>query len=195
MARVQFWFDFASSYSYPAAMRVETLARERGVAIEWKPFLLGPIFSAQGWNDSPFNLYPAKGRYMWRDLARTCERLGIELREPARFPQHSVLAARVACLAEGESWCGAYVRAVFLANFAERQDISQEPVIGACLARAGVDRGLLARAQSEEYRGRLRGNTEAAQRLGLFGAPSFTVGNELFWGNDRLDEALEWAAR
>jgi 2-hydroxychromene-2-carboxylate isomerase len=195
MALLQFWFDFASTYSYPAAMRIEPLARARRVPVGWKPFLLGPIFAEQGWTDSPFNLHPAKGRYMWRDLARTCERIGLELKAPVRFPQRSVLAARVACLAEGEPWCGEYVRAVFRANFAEQRDISEEAVIGECLGRAGADPALVARAQFAENRGRLRGNTEAAQRLGIFGAPSFTVGDELFWGNDRLEEALEWAAR
>ena len=68
--KVEFWYEFASTYSYPAAMRVEQTAKEAGVGLVWRPFLLGPIFGSQGWNDSPFNIYPAKGRYMWRDMAR-----------------------------------------------------------------------------------------------------------------------------
>src|SRR5258706_1806082 len=74
MASVEFWFEFASTYSYPAAFAVEERARARGVRIAWRSFLLAPIFGAQGWNDSPFNIYPAKGAYMWRDLARICAR-------------------------------------------------------------------------------------------------------------------------
>ena len=69
---MQLWFEFASTYSYPAVQRIEALAGARGVLVEWKPFLLGPVFRSQGWNDSPFNIYPAKGRYMWRDLERVC---------------------------------------------------------------------------------------------------------------------------
>ena len=93
---LEFWFEFASTYSYPAAMRIEALGARAGVAIAWRPFLLGPIFQAQGWNDSPFNLYPAKGRYMWRDLERLCEKHGLPYARPTIFPQRSILAARLA---------------------------------------------------------------------------------------------------
>ncbi len=72
MPTLDFWFDFASTYSYPAAMRIGPLAAAAGVSLRWRPFLLGPIFKDQGWETSPFNLYPAKGRYMWRDLERIC---------------------------------------------------------------------------------------------------------------------------
>src|SRR5258708_37224252 len=91
-----FFFEFASSYSYPAAMRIGALAEGAGVAVRWRPFLLGPIFRAQGWDNSPFNLYPAKGRYMWRDLERICGRLGLALRRPDPFPQPRLPAARLA---------------------------------------------------------------------------------------------------
>src|ERR1041385_7871678 len=73
MPTVEFWYEFASTYSYPAAMRIARKAREADVTVRWRPFLLGPIFGAQGWNDSPFNIYPAKGRNMWRDLERICQ--------------------------------------------------------------------------------------------------------------------------
>ena len=96
MPIVDFWFDFASSYSYPAAMRADALAAKSGVAIRYRPFLLGPIFKAQGWDTSPFNIYEAKGRYMWRDLERLCADLGIPFQRPSPFPQNSLLAARVA---------------------------------------------------------------------------------------------------
>ena len=94
---VDFWFEFGSTYSYPAAMRIDALAAESRVKISWRAFLLGPIFHEQGWDDSPFNLYPAKGRYMWRDLERICESQGLPLRRPSEFPRNGLLAARVAC--------------------------------------------------------------------------------------------------
>ena len=93
---LDFWFDFASTYSYPAAMRIGPLAEQAGVEVRFRPFLLGPIFKAQGWTTSPFNLYPAKGRHMWRDLERLCADLGLPFRRPDPFPQNSLLAARVA---------------------------------------------------------------------------------------------------
>jgi 2-hydroxychromene-2-carboxylate isomerase len=193
---VQFWFEFGSTYSYPAAMRVEREARARGVELEWKAFLLGPIFQAQGWNDSPFNLYPAKGRYMWRDLARICEAEGIPLRTPSRFPRSGLLAARVACRFAREPWLPAFVRAVYDANFARDLEISEPGVVAACLERAGQrPEPLLEAAQQGDAKAALRAQSDEAVRLGLFGAPSFMVGGELFWGNDRLEAALAWASR
>ena len=91
---LDFFFEFASTYSYPAAMRVGELARSAGVRVRWRPFLLGPIFKSQGFDTSPFNVFPAKGRYMWHDLARICENLGLPFRRPEPFPQNGLLAAR-----------------------------------------------------------------------------------------------------
>ena len=87
METIEFWFEFASSYSYPAALRIEDVTRQAGVPIVWRPFLLGPIFKAQGWDDSPFNIYPAKGHYMWRDLQRVCDSLSIPFQKPSVFPR------------------------------------------------------------------------------------------------------------
>jgi 2-hydroxychromene-2-carboxylate isomerase len=196
MTNVEFWFEFASTYSYPAAMRIEALAVERGIPVSWRAFLLGPIFSAQGWNDSPFNLYPVKGRYMWRDLARICEAHAIPFRRPTQFPRNGLLAARVACWFADEPWLPAFVRAVYRANFAEDRDISAPETIARCLAEAGQDAtAALERAQSPESKTRLRARSEEAVRRELFGAPSFVVGSELFWGHDRLEDALRWATR
>jgi 2-hydroxychromene-2-carboxylate isomerase len=193
MAGVEFWFEFASTYSYLAAARVERLAAEAGAPLEWKPFLLGPIFKRQGWEDSPFNLYPVKGRYMWRDLERLCEAQGIPFRRPSRFPRSGLLAARVACVGHGEPWCAGFVRGVYGANFAEDLEISEPSVVGEILESAGARAAeVLERAASPAAKDRLRAQTEAAERHGIFGAPSFVVGGELFWGNDRLEQALEW---
>src|SRR4249920_2513922 len=104
MRQLEFWFEFGSTYSYPAALHVEEVTRSAAVEVVWCPFLLGPIFKAQGWNDSPFNIYPAKGRYMWRDLERVCGSLGLPLRRPSQFPRNGLLAARVACWFRTEPW-------------------------------------------------------------------------------------------
>src|SRR5882757_8742929 len=96
---LDFWFDFGSTYSYPAAMRIGPLAAAAGVAVRFRPFLLGPIFKAQGWETSPFNLYPAKGRYMVRDCERLCAECGLTFRLPEPFPQNTLLASRLALVA------------------------------------------------------------------------------------------------
>jgi 2-hydroxychromene-2-carboxylate isomerase len=194
--QLDFWFDFASTYSYPAAMRIGALAETAGVTVRFRPFLLGPIFKAQGWQSSPFNVYPAKGRYMWRDLARLWADLSLPFQQPEAFPQSSLVAARVALVGLAETWGEAFCRAVFSAEFGEGRRIDARAVIDNILADLRLDaERVLAMAQTEETKARLRGQTAEAQRLGLFGAPSFvTVDGELFWGNDRLERALAWAA-
>jgi len=192
---VDFWFDFASTYSYPAAMRIGALAADAGVAVRFRPFLLGPIFQAQGWNTSPFNLQPAKGRYMWRDLERLCGELGLPFRPPEPFPQHSVLAARVGLYALDHTWGEDFCRALFRAEFGGSSRIDDAATVGRVLAGLGVEPApALAAAQSDPIKARLRAQTEEARQRGIFGAPSFvTVDGELFWGNDRLEMALRWA--
>lgn len=192
---LDFWFDFASTYSYPAAMRMPAAAE--GVAVRWRPFLLGPVFQAQGWNNSPFNIYPAKGRYMWRDLERSCADLGLPFRRPETFPQNSILAARVAQVGLARGWGEDFCRAVFSAEFGRGLSIAEPAVIAELVAALGADpTEVLAAAASDANKALLRAAGDAAQRLGLFGAPSFvTADGELFWGNDRLDAALAWAKR
>jgi 2-hydroxychromene-2-carboxylate isomerase len=193
VAPLEFWFEFASTYSYPAAMRVGAAAERAGVPLVWKPFLLGPIFAAQGWNDSPFNVYPVKGRYMWRDLERICADQGVPLRRPSRFPRNGLLAARVALLGADQPWQPDFVRAVYHANFAEDREIADAAELAALLERLGLDAGtVLERAQSPDTKDRLRRQTEQARERGIFGAPSFVSRGELFWGNDRLETALAW---
>ena len=196
MAVLDFWYDLASTYSYLAAARIRPLAQSAGVPLRFRPFLLGPIFKAQGWTTSPFNLYEAKGRHMWRDLERECGRLGLPFKRPEPFPQNSLLGARLALAGLAQGWGEDFTLAVFRAEFGEGRSID-EATLRDVLAKLKVDAAAaLAAAQSEGVKNALRTQTEKAQRLGLFGAPTFiTADGELFWGNDRLEQAVEWAAR
>lgn len=192
---LEFWFDFGSTYSYPAAMRIERLATSRGLHISWRAFLLGAIFKAQGMNDSPFNIYPARGRYMWRDLERVCQSEGIPFRRPSQFPRNGLLAARIACWYSDTSWLPEFVRAVYAANFQDDLDISDTSVVAHCLTAIGQNPAeVLTQAQSVESKAKLRAQTDEAARLGIFGAPFFIVDREPFWGNDRLEQAISWCA-
>ncbi len=191
---LEFWFEFASSYSYPAAMRIESAARAAGVEVHWRPFLLGPLFREQGYASSPFVQFPAKGRYMWRDLERSCAALGMAFRRPSSFPRTSVLGARLVAAYAGEPWVPGFVRALFNANFALDRDIDAPEAVRECLDAAVPDaEARIAAVAEAPLKQCLRHNTELAATLGLFGAPSFRVGDELFWGNDRLEDALTWA--
>src|SRR5258705_9435741 len=139
MPMLEFWFAFASPYSSPARMGIAPLAATAGVAVRFRPFLLGPIFQAQGWDTSPFNLYPAKGRYMWRDLERLCADLGLRFRQPETFPQPSLLAARVALVGLAENWGEDFCRAVFRAEFGEAGRIDDTATIVRLLTPFGVN--------------------------------------------------------
>ncbi|TYC53694.1 2-hydroxychromene-2-carboxylate isomerase [Rhodobacterales bacterium] len=194
---VAFWYEFASTYSYLSAMRIETLASEYGVRLIWRPFLLGPIFQKQGWTTSPFNLMPAKGRYMWRDMARQCARYGLPLQVPDPFPQASLLAARIAHACRDTPWIGAFTRAVFMAEFGTGRDISDEALLADLLLEAGAPaKGILESAKSPGIKNELRDTVKEAENCGIFGAPSFRLADgDLFWGDDRLEQALETAVR
>ena len=193
---IEFFYEFASTYSYLSVLRIGELARDRGVEIAWRPFLLGPIFKSQGWSTSPFNLYPAKGRYMVRDIERTAAQRGLAFVMPKTFPANGLLAARLAAAGLDEGWTARFTREVFAAQFGEGHDIADEGLLRACLERCGVDASAaLALAQTGLVKERVRASTERAQDIGIFGAPSFvTEDGEIFWGDDRLEQALSWAA-
>ena len=193
MTEIDFWYEFASTYSYPAAMRIERVAAERSVKVRWRPFLLGPIFAEIGWKDSPFNIFPTKGRYMWRDMERICGALGLPLRRPQPFPQNSLIAARVAFALEGDGRA-AFSRRIYYAEFGEGRPISDRAVIAEALKSIGADPDLvLAQAESLENKDRLRAECLLAKSLGLPGAPCLTTSDgEVFWGNDRIEQAFEW---
>jgi 2-hydroxychromene-2-carboxylate isomerase len=197
MPKLEFWYDFASTYSYLSAMRIEALAAAAGVEIAYRPFLLGPIFKAQGLDTSPFVLNPIKGEYMARDIARIATKRRLAFHVPDPFPAHSLLAARIGMIAEEEGWIGPYTRAVFEAEFAGRANIATPEALSLAIAVAGHDPAqVLARAGSDAVKSALRSRSEAAAGKGIFGAPTFISGDgELFWGDDRLEQALAWTGR
>ncbi len=188
---IEFWFEFGSNYSYLSVMRIEDVAQRCGVNVAWKPFLLGPIFRALGMETSPFILQKEKGAYMWQDMVRQCRKYGLRWTKPSTFPRLGVLPARIALLGADQPWIAAFCRQVMELNFVLDQDINQperlEPILSA-LGLPSVD--ILDQAQAEPIRTRLREQTDEARARGIFGAPTFFVGAEMFWGNDRLDDAL-----
>jgi 2-hydroxychromene-2-carboxylate isomerase len=188
---IEFWFEFGSSYSYLSVMRIEGEAQRRGVRIAWKPFLLGPIFRALGMENSPFVLQKEKGAYMRRDMARQCRKYGLGWVEPSTFPRLGVLPARIALMGAEKPWIGAFCRRVMELNFVLDQDINQAERMAAILTELGLPAlEILDQAQAEATKTRLRAQTDEARARGIFGAPTFFVGTEMFWGNDRLDDAL-----
>lgn len=196
--KLTFWFDFASTYSYLATMRIETLASAAGVQIVWRPFLLGPIFKSQGLETSPFNVFEVKGKHVWRDLERQADYYRLPaFKKPDPFPQNGLLAARIATDNPDTFWTVHFIKAIFSAQFTQGASITDELIVKYLkeLGQNGED--LLHQAKNDQsVKDRLRNATEEARIKGLFGAPSFvTEDGELFWGNDRLEQALAWTRR
>ena len=188
---IEFWFEFASNYSYLSVMRIEAAAAQLGVELRWRPFLLGPIFRSLGWNNSPFVLQKAKGDYVWQDMVRECEKYRLPWTRPSTFPRASLLPLRVALVGAEQGWMGAYCRRVMSLNFVEDSEIDSRDVLAEVLTQLGLPaQAIIDEALSDANKLRLRQQTETAANRGVFGAPMFFVGDEMFWGNDRLDDAL-----
>ena len=196
MSTLEFWYEFASTYSYPAAMRVDEVAKKAGLKVRWQPFLLGPIFKKLSWPTSPFNMQPAKGRYMWRDLERTCEALELpRFCRPEPFPQNSLIAARIAWSITDNQTRAEFSRKVYRAQFAEGHSIDDPDLLQRLAPEASGQHSnrALEAAQDPSIKAGLKSQVERAECLGIFGAPTFvTTDGEIFWGNDRLDEAVQW---
>ncbi len=194
--KIQFWFEFASTYSYLSIMRIEKLISDTNIELEWCPFLLGPIIKNFGWTTSPFNIYKEKGKHMWRDIERHCEKYNIPFKKPSVFPRNGLLAARVAIIGLKDNWGKEFAKKAFLANFSEDRDIQDPAVLGEILSSLQVNsEKIITLANTEDNKNSLKQLTDTAMDKGIFGAPTFIVDGELFWGNDRLEDAIEFANR
>ena len=192
---LDFWFEFASPYSYPAAMRVEQLADQVGVTVRWRAFLLGAVFQQYGWKTTPDKIFPAKGDYMWRDMARICNSMNLPYQKPSSFPRNGIVAARICAHYSDQDWIAEFTRSVYQANFAEDQDISKLELIAELLEKVGQNSTeIMAVVNSDEGKQALKSQTEQALAQNVFGAPFMLVGDEPFWGNDRLEQAIYFAA-
>jgi 2-hydroxychromene-2-carboxylate isomerase len=189
---VEFYFDFGSPAAYLAYTQLPHLCADTGAALVWKPMLLGGVFQATG-NRSPAEV-PAKRPYMNADLKRFAARYGVPFRHNPNFPINTLLLMRGATglqMREPERF-RAYVDAVYHAMWVEPQNLNDPATVGAVLQAAGFDAGqLLALANAQEVKDRLKANTEEAVQRGVFGAPTMFVGDQMFWGQDRLDFVRE----
>lgn len=190
-----FFYDFASSYSHLSVLRMDAVRGD--VEVSWRPFLLGPIFAAAGLGATPNLSSAAKAAHMWRDLSRRSAVYGLPpFVTPAAFPQRSVAAARAA-LALPEAVRPAFTRAAFVAQFCDGRNIADPRTLEDAATSAGLDPAAVAAgAASPEAKAALFATTAAAEAAGVFGAPSFVAADgELFWGDDRLEDALAWERR
>lgn len=193
MAKIDFWFSIGSTYSYLTVMRLEEVARTSGVDFCWRPFNVRHVMVEQ--NNIPFKDKPVKTAYMWRDIERRAERYGLHPKVPAPYPLPGlVLANLVATVGADEGWLEGYVKATYRRWFEDGMPAGEDPNITESLREIGCDPArVLEAAQSEATGNALAAATEEAMEKGVFGSPTFLVGDEVFWGDDRLDDAVAWA--
>ncbi|HZQ01512.1 MAG TPA: 2-hydroxychromene-2-carboxylate isomerase [Reyranella sp.] len=189
---IDFWFSVGSTYTYLTVSRLEKVAAAEGVVFNWRPFSVRAIMREQ--NNIPFAGKPVKSAYMWRDIQRRAAMYGLAAKVPAPYPLREFdLAHRLALAGLSEGWGKAYIIASYRRWFADGQEPALEPNLSASLAEAGQNpAAALQRAQAEDIGRKYDAETGEARRLGIFGSPTFAVGEELFWGDDRLDDALRW---
>ncbi|MGR3493709.1 DsbA family protein [Citreimonas sp.] len=193
MADIDFWYSIGSTYTYLTVMRLDSVARETGMRFRWRPFDVRSIMTAQ--NNIPFTGKPVKSAYMWRDIERRAAGYGLSPRIPAPYPLADLaLANRVAVVGAEEGWVADYTRGTYRRWFEDGAPAGEEPNLSASLREIGQDPArVLAEADSAATVDTLARETDAAVAAGIFGSPSFVVGDELFWGDDRLDDAIAWA--
>ena len=195
MKEISFWYEFASPYAYFSMMRIGDLCKAKGIDVIYQPFLLGPIFKQQGWNTSPFLIYEAKGKNFLRDIEREAEFYGLPpITILQNFPQSGVLATRLTLIGLQQGWGVEFSKAVYRRQFQDRLPIGGEEDLREVLQKMDVGSvdDLLTQARSDEVKAQLWEISDQAKDIGIFGAPSFVVGDELFWGNDRLERAIEF---
>lgn len=193
MAKIDFWVSIGSTYSYLTVMRLGEIERRSGVAFRWRPFNVRHIMVEQ--NNIPFKDKPLKAAYMWRDIERRAKSYGFSPQIPAPYPLAGlVLANQVATLGAEEGWGAEYTRATYARWFERGLPAGEEPNLSESLEAVGQDPArVLAEAQSPRIVSALEEATAEAMVLGVFGSPSFLVGTEVFWGDDRLEDAVAWA--
>ena len=195
MTPIDFWYSIGSTYSYLTVMRLPGVERTTGARFRWRPFNVRHMMTVQ--NNIPFKDKPAKMAYMWRDIERRAPGYDLTPRIPAPYPLRDlVLANQVALLGMEEGWGEAYTRATYRLWFEEGQPAGEDPNLSASLAAAGQDPArVMALATSDRIAACLADETQEAMDLGIFGSPTFVVDGEVFWGDDRLDDALNWTRR
>ena len=190
---IDFWFTTGSTYTYLTVMRLDEIERESDISLVWRPFHLRAILDEMKY--VPFADKPAKSAHMWRDIKRRAAMYGIPVQVPAPYPaKHNIVANQVAIVGMQEGWGPRFVREAYRRWFQLGQETGGEPNVSESLRSIGQEpTRVLALAESEACRARLAAETDAAKALGIFGSPTFLVDGELFWGDDRLGDAISWS--
>jgi 2-hydroxychromene-2-carboxylate isomerase len=192
MNKPEFWVSIGSTYSYLTVSRLPKIEADEGLSFDWRPFSVREIMLEM--RNNPFANKPIKAAYMWRDIERRASKYELHPTLPAPYPlQEFDLANRVAVLARAQGWCRDYVVETYRQWFEHGKAAGGAENLEATLSK--LDRPtseVILQAQSEAIGKAYHNATQEARNRGIFGAPSFVVDGELFWGDDRLEDALSW---
>jgi 2-hydroxychromene-2-carboxylate isomerase len=193
MTTIDFWFSVGSTYSYLSLMRLAQVEQEQAIEFVWHPFSVRVLMREM--DNIPFSTKPIKASYMWRDLARRAAMYDVPIKVPAPYPLKDFdLANRVAVLGTQQGWCREYVLAAYRHWFQQGREPSVEPALSAILEEIGLaPEAILEAAQGDAVGQAYEQATNNARALGIFGVPTFIVNGEMFWGDDRLEDALSWS--
>jgi 2-hydroxychromene-2-carboxylate isomerase len=191
---IDFWFSIGSMFTFLTVMRIDRVEDVTDIRFVWRPFSVKDIMIEM---DNRPGAMPKKLAYLWRDLHRRAEMYGFAFDGEAPYPLKNFdLANRVAIVGAREGWCADYVRATYRRWFVEHQECGMEPNLSDSLREIGEDpRRVIPLAEGNEIATAYRAATDEARKLGIFGAPSFVARGEVFWGDDRLEDAVTWHQR
>ena len=196
MKEIEFWFSIGSTYTYLSVIRLKEVEEKFGVKFSWQPFSVRKIMLEM--DNVPFPpTKQVKADYMWRDIERRAYCYGFEAKVPAPYPLKKFdFANSVAVLGVQEGWCAEYVSATYRRWFVDGLEPGSEPNVSESLREIGLKPGnVLKLAADDKIQKAYLKQTEQAQSKNIFGSPSFIVDDELFWGDDRLEDAVNWAQR
>ena len=193
MPEIDFWYSIGSTYSFLTIMRLDDWCADNDAKVNWRPFDVRAIMSDQ--QNIPFAGKPVKSAYMWRDIERRAAKYHIHAKLPAPYPISNLeLANQVALLGHKDGWGKNFTQILYRIWFEDGIEAGSENAMSEALFRCQQDPlPVLARARSPEIEAALKAETAAAAKLGVFGAPSFVTRGEVFWGDDRLEDAHSWA--
>ena len=184
--KLEYFFDYVSPFSFLADSQVPGLVQRTGAELIYRPFFLGGVMQASG--NAPPAAVPAKGKYMFTDIARWLDRYGLELKFNPHFPVMTVKPMRAAIVALEQGVFPAFHQALFQAMWRDEKNVGDATVLGEVLSGAGLDaEAILGRIGDDDIKQQLKANSDEAVERGAFGAPTFYVEGEMFFGNDRLD--------
>ena len=197
MKKIEFWYSIGSTYTYLSTQRLGQIESQNEVKFEWMPFSVRSRMIEM--ENVPFMAEKKRDKidYMWRDVQRRANFYGFDAKIPAPYPLKEFdLANKVAIMGKDQGWIKEYTVLTYKKWFLEHLEPGSEPNLSSTLEEIGLDaKNIIKQAQADDIEQKYLKNTEMAKIKGIFGSPTFIVENEVFWGDDRCEDAIKWLSK